>query len=177
MTGPLTGIAALAGIAGLLLGGIAAAEEGPKEDGDRAPASGVVALHEGDASPADEGWTLHAAPGSKGLTSETAIARDEMGGLAAWEIAKTRTTGSSFYCYHADDVYGPEAAAEAERKGWRLTVKCRVLESSGEHGQNFELATTRRRYPISWGRYLKFALPAMIVVVGICWLYLILRYA
>ncbi len=35
----------------------------------------------------------------------------------------------------------------------------------------------REGYPISWGRYLKFALPAMIVVVGICWLYLIIRYA
>ncbi len=34
----------------------------------------------------------------------------------------------------------------------------------------------REGYPIGWGRYLKFALPAMIVVVGICWLYLILRY-
>ncbi len=34
----------------------------------------------------------------------------------------------------------------------------------------------REGYPISWGRYLKFALPAMIVVVGICWLYLIIRY-
>ncbi|MEE8353136.1 MAG: SLC13 family permease, partial [Dehalococcoidales bacterium] len=34
----------------------------------------------------------------------------------------------------------------------------------------------REGYPISWGRYMKFSLPAMIVVVGICWLYLILRY-
>lgn len=34
----------------------------------------------------------------------------------------------------------------------------------------------REGYPISWGRYMKFALPAMIVVVGICWLYLIIRY-
>lgn len=31
-------------------------------------------------------------------------------------------------------------------------------------------------YPISWGRYCKFALPAMLLVVGICWGYLILRY-
>ncbi len=34
----------------------------------------------------------------------------------------------------------------------------------------------REGYPISWSRYIKFALPAMIVVVGICWLYLIIRY-
>jgi Na+/H+ antiporter NhaD/arsenite permease-like protein len=31
-------------------------------------------------------------------------------------------------------------------------------------------------YPISWGRYCKFALPAMLLVVGICWGYLVLRY-
>ena len=34
----------------------------------------------------------------------------------------------------------------------------------------------REGHPISWGRYMKFSLPAMIVVVGICWLYLIIRY-
>ena len=31
-------------------------------------------------------------------------------------------------------------------------------------------------YPISWGRFCKYALPAMILVVGICWLLLIVRY-
>ena len=35
----------------------------------------------------------------------------------------------------------------------------------------------REGYPISWGRFLKYALPAMIMVVGLCHLYLILRYA
>ena len=34
----------------------------------------------------------------------------------------------------------------------------------------------REGYPISWGRFLKYALPAMIMVVGLCYLYLILRY-
>jgi Na+/H+ antiporter NhaD/arsenite permease-like protein len=32
-------------------------------------------------------------------------------------------------------------------------------------------------YKIGWGRYCKYALPAMILVVGVCWLYLIIRYA
>jgi Na+/H+ antiporter NhaD/arsenite permease-like protein len=32
-------------------------------------------------------------------------------------------------------------------------------------------------YPISWGRFCKYALPAMVLVVGICWLLLALRYA
>jgi Na+/H+ antiporter NhaD/arsenite permease-like protein len=32
-------------------------------------------------------------------------------------------------------------------------------------------------YPISWGRYCKYAFPAMIMVVGLCWLYLVVRYA
>lgn len=34
----------------------------------------------------------------------------------------------------------------------------------------------REGHPIGWGRYCKYALPAMILVVGICWLYLVLRY-
>jgi Na+/H+ antiporter NhaD/arsenite permease-like protein len=32
-------------------------------------------------------------------------------------------------------------------------------------------------HPISWGRYMKYALPAMVLVVGICQLYLMWRYA
>jgi len=35
----------------------------------------------------------------------------------------------------------------------------------------------REGYPISWGRFCRYAIPAMIMVVGLCWLYLILRYA
>lgn len=35
----------------------------------------------------------------------------------------------------------------------------------------------REGYPISWGRYIKYALPSMIMVVALCWLYLIVRYA
>lgn len=35
----------------------------------------------------------------------------------------------------------------------------------------------REGYPISWGTFLKYALPSMIMVVGLCWLYLIIRYA
>jgi len=35
----------------------------------------------------------------------------------------------------------------------------------------------REGYPIGWGKFLKFSLPAMIVVVAICYLYLIVRFA
>jgi Na+/H+ antiporter NhaD/arsenite permease-like protein len=35
----------------------------------------------------------------------------------------------------------------------------------------------REGYHISWGRFLKYALPAMIMVICLCYLYLILRYA
>jgi len=35
----------------------------------------------------------------------------------------------------------------------------------------------REGYPISWGRFCKYAIPAMIMVVGLCWLYLVVRYA
>lgn len=32
-------------------------------------------------------------------------------------------------------------------------------------------------YPISWGRFCKYSLPAMVLVIGICWLMLIVRYS
>ena len=35
----------------------------------------------------------------------------------------------------------------------------------------------REGYPISWGRFCKYAIPATIMVVGLCWLYLVVRYA
>lgn len=35
----------------------------------------------------------------------------------------------------------------------------------------------REGYPISWGKFCKYAFPAMIMVVGLCWLYLVIRYA
>jgi len=34
----------------------------------------------------------------------------------------------------------------------------------------------REGYPIGWGRFLKYALPAMIMVVAMCWLMLVVRY-
>jgi Na+/H+ antiporter NhaD/arsenite permease-like protein len=35
----------------------------------------------------------------------------------------------------------------------------------------------REGYRISWGKFCKYALPAMILIVGVCWLLLIVRYA
>ena len=35
----------------------------------------------------------------------------------------------------------------------------------------------REGYPITWGRFCKYAFPAMIIVIGLCHLYLIARYA
>ena len=32
-------------------------------------------------------------------------------------------------------------------------------------------------HPISWGRFCKYAIPATIMVVALCWLYLVIRYA
>jgi Na+/H+ antiporter NhaD/arsenite permease-like protein len=34
----------------------------------------------------------------------------------------------------------------------------------------------REGYPITWGRFCKYAMPAMILVVAFCWLYLVVRY-
>jgi Na+/H+ antiporter NhaD/arsenite permease-like protein len=31
-------------------------------------------------------------------------------------------------------------------------------------------------YPVSWGRYCKYALPVMILVVGICWILLVIKF-
>ncbi len=31
-------------------------------------------------------------------------------------------------------------------------------------------------HPISWGRFCKYAFPAMVIVVALCWLYLVVRY-
>ena len=35
----------------------------------------------------------------------------------------------------------------------------------------------REGYPIGWGRFLKYALPATIIVLALCWLLLVVRYA
>ncbi len=35
----------------------------------------------------------------------------------------------------------------------------------------------REGFPISWGRFCKYAFPAMIIVVALCWLLLVVRYA
>jgi Na+/H+ antiporter NhaD/arsenite permease-like protein len=34
----------------------------------------------------------------------------------------------------------------------------------------------REGHPISWGKFCKYAIPAMIMVVALCWLYLVVRY-
>jgi Na+/H+ antiporter NhaD/arsenite permease-like protein len=34
----------------------------------------------------------------------------------------------------------------------------------------------REGHPISWGRFMKYAMPAMIITVGLCMIYLIIRY-
>jgi Na+/H+ antiporter NhaD/arsenite permease-like protein len=34
----------------------------------------------------------------------------------------------------------------------------------------------REGYPVSWGRFCKYALPAMTVVVGICWILLVIKF-
>jgi Na+/H+ antiporter NhaD/arsenite permease-like protein len=34
----------------------------------------------------------------------------------------------------------------------------------------------REGYPVSWGRFCKYALPAMVAVVGICWILLVIKF-
>ncbi len=67
-----------------------------------------------------------------------------------------------------------------ETLSWTLALGTDIGGNATPIGASANVVGTaiaeREGYPISWGRFLKYALPAMIVVVGICYLYLIVRY-
>ncbi len=68
-----------------------------------------------------------------------------------------------------------------ETLSWTLALGTDIGGNATPIGASANVVGTaiaeREGYPVSWGRFLKYALPAMIFVVGICYLYLILRYA
>ncbi len=65
--------------------------------------------------------------------------------------------------------------------GWTLALGTDIGGNATPIGASANVVGTaiadREGYPISWGRFCKYALPAMIMVVSLCHLYLILRYA
>ncbi len=63
---------------------------------------------------------------------------------------------------------------------WTLALGCDIGGNATPIGASANVVGTaiaeREGYPISWGKFLKYALPAMIMVVALCWLYLVVRY-
>jgi len=64
---------------------------------------------------------------------------------------------------------------------WTLALGTDIGGNATPIGASANVVATaiahKEGYHISWGRFCKYAIPAMIVVVGLCHLYLVLRYA
>ncbi|MFC2003770.1 SLC13 family permease [Chloroflexota bacterium] len=73
------------------------------------------------------------------------------------------------------------AGLELTTLSWTLALGTDIGGNATPIGASANVVGTavaeREGYPISWGRFLKYALPAMIMVVALCHLYLIMRYA
>jgi Na+/H+ antiporter NhaD/arsenite permease-like protein len=67
-----------------------------------------------------------------------------------------------------------------ETMAWTLALGTDIGGNATPIGASANVVGTaiaeREGYPISWGRFCKYAIPAMILVVGLCNLYLVLRY-
>jgi Na+/H+ antiporter NhaD/arsenite permease-like protein len=64
---------------------------------------------------------------------------------------------------------------------WTLALGTDIGGNATPIGASANVVATaiaeKEGYHISWGRFCKYAFPAMIMVVGLCWLYLVVRYA
>ena len=73
------------------------------------------------------------------------------------------------------------AGLELRTLSWTLALGTDIGGNATPIGASANVVGTavaeREGYPISWGRFLKYALPAMIIVVALCHVYLIMRYA
>ncbi len=73
------------------------------------------------------------------------------------------------------------AGLDLQTLSWTLALGTDIGGNATPIGASANVVGTaiaeREGYPISWGKFLKYALPAMIMVVGVCWLYLVIRYA
>jgi Na+/H+ antiporter NhaD/arsenite permease-like protein len=65
--------------------------------------------------------------------------------------------------------------------GWTLALGTDIGGNATPIGASANIVgiaiAEREGYHIGWGRFCKYALPAMVLVVALCWLYLTLRYA
>lgn len=63
---------------------------------------------------------------------------------------------------------------------WSLALGADIGGNATPIGASANVVSTaiaeREGYPITWGRYLRYALPATILVLGLCWAYLTIRY-
>jgi Na+/H+ antiporter NhaD/arsenite permease-like protein len=70
---------------------------------------------------------------------------------------------------------------ETQPLAWSLALGTDIGGNGTPIGASANVVGTaiaeKEGYRISWGRYCKYAFPAMLVIVGLCNLYLILRYA
>jgi Na+/H+ antiporter NhaD/arsenite permease-like protein len=64
---------------------------------------------------------------------------------------------------------------------WTLALGTDIGGNATPIGASANVVATaiaeKEGYHISWGKFCKYAFPAMIMVVGSCWLYLVIRYA
>lgn len=72
------------------------------------------------------------------------------------------------------------AALDLRTLSWALALGTDIGGNATPIGASANVVGTavaeREGYPVGWGRFLKYALPSMIMVVALCHLYLILRY-
>jgi Na+/H+ antiporter NhaD/arsenite permease-like protein len=68
-----------------------------------------------------------------------------------------------------------------ETLSWTLALGTDIGGNATPIGASANVVATaiaeREGHPIGWGKYMKYAVPATIIVVGLCMLYLIVRYA
>ena len=73
------------------------------------------------------------------------------------------------------------AGLDLKTLSWTLALGTDIGGNATPIGASANVVGTavaeREGYPITWGRFLKYALPAMIIVVALCHVYLIMRYA
>jgi len=73
------------------------------------------------------------------------------------------------------------AGLDLQTLSWTLALGTDIGGNATPIGASANVVGTaiaeREGYPISWGKFIKYALPAMIIVIGVCWLYLVIRYA
>ncbi|HEY40356.1 MAG TPA: ArsB/NhaD family transporter [Dehalococcoidia bacterium] len=72
------------------------------------------------------------------------------------------------------------AGFEQTTLAWTLALGTDIGGNATPIGASANVVGTavaqREGYPISWGRFCKYTIPATIMVIGLCWLYLVIRY-